>query len=169
MKAASPRVTSYHLTHSLVSELLRLVSLPSWPLALIRAKFAAFSLSFLPRHFPLSLLKSLYFSCLCPLQLVSYPPETVDVRQPQNHSSQLVRPAHSGRDWLTLMGDSSGGEIPLTPGRPWSLPDGRFTRMIAVQTSCRAVAGSPITPVLSVLSCRQEKPPWEQAEVADFY
>ena len=42
--------------------------------------------------------------------------------------------------------------------------------MIAVQTSCHAVAGSPITPVLlSVLSCRQEKPPWEQAEAAVFY
>lgn len=42
--------------------------------------------------------------------------------------------------------------------------------MIAVQTSCHAVVRSPITPVLlSVLSCHQEKPPWDQAEAAVFY
>ena len=52
----------------------------------------------------------------------------------------------------------------------WALPDGRFMRVIEVQTSYGRVAGSPIIPTFSPLfSCRQEKSRWEQAEAADFY
>ena len=109
---------------ALVSVLLHLVSLPSWPLTLIRARFSPFSLSFLPHHFPLlspeiSLLLSLS-SPACVL-----PSETVNVRQPQNHSSQLVRPAPSGWQQLTLMGDEPRWErlssypTDLGPGAPY--------------------------------------------------
>ena len=77
-------------------------------------RFPLSPLYFFPHHFPFplclfpSLEISLYFS-LCPLLLLSSP-ETVDIRQLQHHSSQLVRPAPSGLQWLTLTGDKQRWE-----------------------------------------------------------
>lgn len=113
-------MTSYHLT--LASVLLHLVSPPSWPLTLIRARFSPSLCLFSLTISPSPLLKSLYFSPLCPLLFVSYPPEMVDVRQPQNLSSRLVRPAHSGRDWLTLMGDRWRGRDSPHTRETWVSP-----------------------------------------------
>ena len=81
----------------LVSASLHLVSLPSW---LLGVSVPSFRQCFpFPPPFPfpspeISLLLSL--SC---------PSDRVDVRQLQHHSSQVVRPAPSGRQRLTLMGD----------------------------------------------------------------
>ena len=47
---------------------------------------------------------------LCPLLLLSYPCMSVDSVQLQHHSSQLVRPASSGRQRLTSMGDEQRWE-----------------------------------------------------------
>ena len=103
----------------LVSASSHLVSLPSWPLGTSGPScshcFPLSPLYFFPHHFPFplclfpSLEISLYFS-LYPFLLLSSPSERVDIRQLQHHSSQLVRPAPSGLQWLTLTGDKQRWE-----------------------------------------------------------
>ena len=86
----------------LVSESLRLASLTSRSLG---ASVPSFRQCFPLPLVLFPLLISLYFSFLCPLLLPSYPSERGDVGQLQHHSCQLVRPAPSGRQRLTLTGD----------------------------------------------------------------
>lgn len=107
----------------------RLVSMPSWPLGTSVLSFrqcfsppiCSLSLTIFPFPIvPFPFLKFFYFS-LCPLLLLSYPSETVDIGQLQYHSSQLMRPDSSGLQMACLDGSQAEvREARFRLWRPWS-------------------------------------------------
>ena len=167
MKAASPRVTSYHLTHSLVSELLHLVSLPSWPLTLIRAKFAPFSLSFLTHHFPLLspeislLLLSLSSpACVLPTQdsgRQTAPESLLSACETCSLWPGLAHPDERGRD------SPHTGETLVSPR--WEIYKNDSGSDLMLCSGWKSY--HPSTLICTFLPPREA--PREQAEAADFY
>ena len=143
------------LPQPLVQSHPRLFTLPPWPLG---ASVPSFRQCCPPHHFPFS--SPEISLLLCPLLFLSCHSEGVVIRE---LTPELVRPAPSGRQWLTLTGDEWGGR-----GSPhtvktlaqWAPSWPEIYESDRAQSSLHVVAGSLIIPIFSPSFPAAKRSPW---------